>query len=166
MAVQINAATRLMAATALTDADAKKIFKAFLAEDVSPKEVSKITYKMGPKKLILRLNGTEGVASDKELKRYNPAWTSALLKEYLDSKGAKKVTAATYTRVADIKVNEIKTADECFDLIDKIRGDYRNVVGGMKAWYSGRNTELTPSAKKKIDALEKRIDVLSPDDDD
>jgi hypothetical protein len=77
-----------------------------------------------------------------------------------------RVTAATYTRVADIKVNEIKTADECYELIDKIQRDYRNVVGGMKAWNSGRTTELTPAAKKKIAALEKRIDILSPDEDD
>lgn len=94
--IQTKAVARLqvVAATALSDADAKKIFKAFLAEDVSPKEVAKISFKVGPKKIILRGFGAEGVASDKELKRYNPKWTAAMLQEYLEAHGAKRVKAS------------------------------------------------------------------------
>lgn len=112
MKIQINAAARLMAATSLSDADAKRIFKAFLAEDVSKKDIAKISYKKGPKKVILRGFGTEGVASDKELKRYNPSWTSEMLIEYLEANGARMVKASAHVKAAKLNKLEVYEALE------------------------------------------------------
>ena len=42
----------------------------------------------------------------------------------------------------------------------RIERDYTNVIGGLKAWDSGRTTELKPSAQKKIDKLTKELDKL------
>ncbi len=36
-----------------------------------------------------------------------------------------------------------------------------NVVGGSNAFFSGRTTELTPSAKRKIVSINQRIEKLS-----
>jgi hypothetical protein len=114
MKIQINAAQRLKAAVVLSDADAKKIFKAFLAEDVAKKDITKITYKKGPKKVILRGFGTEGVASDKELKRYNPAWTSEALINYLEENGARAVKASA--QVSAGKLNKL----EVYEALEKL----------------------------------------------
>ena len=42
----------------------------------------------------------------------------------------------------------------------RIERDYTNAIGGLKAWDSGRTTELKPSAQKKIDKLTKELDKL------
>lgn len=112
MALKIQAAARLRAAASLSDADAKRIFKAFLAADVAKKDIPKISYKKGPKKVILRGFGTEGVASDKELKRYNPSWTSEMLIEYLEANGAHIVKAAAQVNAAKLNKLEVYEALE------------------------------------------------------
>ena len=43
----------------------------------------------------------------------------------------------------------------------RIEHDYTNVVGGLKAWDSGRETELKPAAKKKLEKLTRELDQLT-----
>ena len=53
--------------------------------------------------------------------------------------------------------NNIK---ECLKAIERIEMNPSNVIGGSKAFFSGKTTYLTDKAKTKIAALEKRIDEL------
>ena len=42
----------------------------------------------------------------------------------------------------------------------RIQHDYTQVIGGLKAWDSGRETVLKPSAQKKLDRLIAELDKL------
>ena len=42
----------------------------------------------------------------------------------------------------------------------RIEHDYTNIIGGLKAWDSGRQTELKPAAQKKLDKLTRELDKL------
>ena len=42
----------------------------------------------------------------------------------------------------------------------RIEHDYTNVIGGLKAWDSGRETFLKPSAQKKLNRLITELDKL------
>lgn len=59
---------------------------------------------------------------------------------------------------SDIIINSLDSLTACLDAIDKIKHDYRNSKGGLKAWNSGRTTYLTKAAENKIAAIERRID--------
>ena len=69
-------------------------------------------------------------------------------------------------RASEVRVRELKTVCECFDAIESIEEDYRNIEGGLKAWNSGYQTFMTQTAKKKLEAIERRINKLSPLEDD
>jgi hypothetical protein len=56
-----------------------------------------------------------------------------------------------------VSVRELRTVDQCIRAIDRIESDPANTVGGAKAFYSGRTTELTITAKKKIEAIERKL---------
>lgn len=69
-------------------------------------------------------------------------------------------------KASEIKVSLLKDYIECAEAIELIENDYHNVVGGIKAWLSGWQTDLTPAAKKKIAAIEKHMDKFLPDDEE
>lgn len=69
-------------------------------------------------------------------------------------------------KASEIKVASLKDYCECAEAIELIENDYRNVVGGVKAWLSGWQTDLTPAAKNKIAAIEKHMDKFSTDSDE
>jgi len=52
------------------------------------------------------------------------------------------------------------TIKECLKAIERIEMNPSNVIGGSKTFFSGKTTYLTDKAKKKIAALEKRINEL------
>jgi hypothetical protein len=60
-------------------------------------------------------------------------------------------------RPSDVSIRELRTVDECLRAIDRIESDPANTVGGEKAFYSGRTTELNITAKKKIEAIEAKL---------
>jgi len=57
-------------------------------------------------------------------------------------------------RANEIRVSYMKSASECYDMIDSIWNDHRNCLGGITAFASGKQTYLTAVAKKKVEALE------------
>lgn len=56
----------------------------------------------------------------------------------------------------EINIRSLNSASDCYTMIDKIWSDHRNVLGGIVAFNSGRETYLTATAKRKVDALERR----------
>lgn len=58
------------------------------------------------------------------------------------------------------------TITECLRKIEEIEMNPYNVVGGSGAFFSGKTTELTPAAKKRVAALNKKIDAMGGDDDE
>lgn len=63
-------------------------------------------------------------------------------------------------RASTVALTDYKTYTECQEAIDAIFNDYDNIVGGINAWMSGRETALTSAAEKKITQLEARSDRL------
>lgn len=61
---------------------------------------------------------------------------------------------------------ELSPVQEIELQIFKIENDPSNVVGGLKAWNSGRQTVLTKTAQKKLDALNSKLDKLLDDTED
>ena len=58
----------------------------------------------------------------------------------------------------DVKISALKSWGDCYDAIQAIESDWRNVKGGFKAWNSGRNTFLLKSAERKIALIENRME--------
>ena len=67
--------------------------------------------------------------------------------------------ATTYAR--NIRLADLKTWEDCKAAIEAIEGDYVNIQGGLKAWCSGRQTFLTTTAQRKVDAIERKKDRLA-----
>lgn len=65
-----------------------------------------------------------------------------------------------------MRANQLKTVKECLKAIEAIEMNPANVVGGSVAFFSGRKTELTETAKRKVDALNRQMDKLGGDSDD
>lgn len=61
---------------------------------------------------------------------------------------------------------KLETSSECLAAIRKIEMNSSNVIGGHKAFFSGRTTELTPAAKRKIEAIERKMEKLADGCDD
>ena len=54
--------------------------------------------------------------------------------------------------------------EECTEIekeILRIEANPYNVIGGLKAWNSGRTTELKPTVAKRLKALQKRLDQIT-----
>lgn len=64
-------------------------------------------------------------------------------------------------KASDVKISDLKHCSDCYDAIESIEMDHRNVVGGLKAFNSGYETHLTRSAELKIDAINRKLDKLS-----
>lgn len=65
-----------------------------------------------------------------------------------------------------IRLDGLKSASECWRAIDLIESDCRNFVGNGGDWNSGKQCFLKEGAKKKIEALERRANRLSPDEEE
>ena len=59
-----------------------------------------------------------------------------------------------------VDIKSLTTYQDIADVIELIERDCNNVVGGFAAWNSGRETELTQSAKRTIKALERKQDKI------
>jgi hypothetical protein len=59
------------------------------------------------------------------------------------------------------KQEKIKECAEIEKEILRIEANPDNVIGGMKAWNSGRTTELKPAVAKRLKALQKRLDQIT-----
>ena len=66
----------------------------------------------------------------------------------------------------EINVRYLKSASDCYNMIDKILSDPRNCLGGIMAFNSGKQTFPTASAKRKIEALEKRASSFADCEED
>ena len=66
-------------------------------------------------------------------------------------------------KAALINTRDLTTYEECDRAIDSVKTDWRNVVGGIDAWNSGRETILTTTAQRKIDSLQRKIDKMDTD---
>jgi hypothetical protein len=44
--------------------------------------------------------------------------------------------------------------------IIRLENNPDNVIGGLRAWNSGRKTYLKPAAQRKVDLLNKKLDAL------
>lgn len=65
-------------------------------------------------------------------------------------------------RASELSLSSLTTYEDHLKAISMIEEDYRNIVGNYDRWVSGYKTELNATAKKKIAAIEKRIDRLFP----
>lgn len=63
-------------------------------------------------------------------------------------------------KAASVRLASLKTFNDCLEAIESIENDYQNVLGGLKAWNSGRETTLTREAQKKIKAIETKMGTL------
>jgi hypothetical protein len=79
---------------------------------------------------------------------------------------AQRLAATKLKALSQIKIADLKTRSDCYEAEDMIKSDYRNVVGGAAAWNSGKHTELTPAAKKKLAAIEKLRNSLPYEEDE
>lgn len=68
-------------------------------------------------------------------------------------------------KASEIKVSSMKSSSDCYTAIDKIWNDHRNCLGGIIAFNSGKQTYLTATAKKKVEALERRAASFCDMDD-
>lgn len=70
-------------------------------------------------------------------------------------------------KASQVKISDVKDCsyEQLEGYIGAIEGDYQNVVGGIKAWLSGRETQLTKTAERKIEAIERLIEKRWPTDD-
>lgn len=60
-----------------------------------------------------------------------------------------------------ISVRDLTTYDQCAAALDAIEGDYNNYQGGLSRWLSGYQTTLTAGAKKKVEAITRKMDKLT-----
>jgi hypothetical protein len=63
-----------------------------------------------------------------------------------------------------IEVSAAAKLEECAEIekeILRIETNPSNVIGGLKAWNSGRTTELKPAVAKRLKALQKRLDQIT-----
>lgn len=69
-------------------------------------------------------------------------------------------------KYSSVRLSDLVTWEDHDEAIAGIEGDYLNVVGGLDAWLSGRETHLLESAKKKIEAIRARQYRLFPCNED
>lgn len=56
---------------------------------------------------------------------------------------------------------KLEAALEIEKQILRIEANPDNVIGGLKAWNSGRTTELKPAVAKRLKELQKRLDQIT-----
>ena len=63
-------------------------------------------------------------------------------------------------KYSEISLNGLNTIAELVEAIESLENDPRNVVGGLRQWNSGYQTELLLSAQRKLDAMERKLEKL------
>lgn len=66
----------------------------------------------------------------------------------------------------DMRANQLKTISECAKAIEAIEMNPKSVIGGNNAFFSGKRTYLTESAKRKVEALNRQMEKLGGDCDE
>jgi len=61
----------------------------------------------------------------------------------------------------DVKISKLKSWSDCYEAIQAIENDWRNILGGWSAWNSGYRTYLLRAAEKKIKLIENRMQLFS-----
>lgn len=69
-------------------------------------------------------------------------------------------------KYTNVMLRDLVTFEDHEEAIEAIENDYHNVIGGIDAWISGRETFLLEGAKKKIEAIKARMDRLFPFDEE
>lgn len=64
---------------------------------------------------------------------------------------------------SQVRLSELNTWDECYLAVKQIEDDHRNIIGGITAWNSGRETHLKAGAQNKINALDAKMVRLDPE---
>ena len=59
-----------------------------------------------------------------------------------------------------IKLKHLITYADCREAVESIENDPRNILGGLSAWNSGRETFLKSEAKRKIALIESKAKRL------
>ncbi len=67
-------------------------------------------------------------------------------------------------KYTDVQLANLKTYEDCDKAIDSIENDYHNVIGGFKAWNSGKQTYLLKGAETKIQAIKNKQERLHIND--
>lgn len=65
---------------------------------------------------------------------------------------------------SDIKLSKLNTYTDCSDALDAMEQDYRNFVGGFKAFNSGYKVYFLAAAEKKREAIKKKMQKFSFDE--
>ena len=65
-----------------------------------------------------------------------------------------------------VLLKDLTTFQECDKAIKAIEGNRKNYYGDLAHWLSGRETILKVSAKKKIDSINRKIERLTPEEED
>ena len=69
-------------------------------------------------------------------------------------------------KASEINIRGMKSASQCYKMVEMIHQDSRNVVGGAVAFMSGKTTYLTKTAQNKVYALERRAQMLDTTPDE
>lgn len=59
-----------------------------------------------------------------------------------------------------VVIADLKTMEECDNMVESIENDYLNCAGGISAWTSGYQTYLLTGAENKIEAIKRKNDRL------
>ena len=62
----------------------------------------------------------------------------------------------------NIELADLQTVTQMQDAIERIEGEMENHHGGWKAWDSGYPVEMKAGAKRKIEAIERKIEKQNP----
>lgn len=63
-------------------------------------------------------------------------------------------------KASDVNVMGMTSSSQCHQFIENIWNDSRNIQGGAVAFMSGKQTFLTKTAQKKVEALERKAEQL------
>ena len=61
---------------------------------------------------------------------------------------------------SNVQLNNLKTCEECRNAYDEVNGDFRNYLGGLRAWNSGYASSMTVTAENKLKAIDARYNRL------
>ena len=62
-----------------------------------------------------------------------------------------------YTKAS---LKELKSYEDCDDMVEKIESDYHNVLGGLRSFNSGYQIFFLKGAIKKIEAIRKKQEII------
>ena len=69
-------------------------------------------------------------------------------------------------KAARVKISDLKDCTDCLQATESIQLDHRNTLGGWAAFNSGDQTYLTAEACRKVEAIGRKFDRLSEQQQD